>query len=377
MDEALIGRVRQIIDETGEQQRVIAERIGIEPSKLTKSLSGARRFTSLELALLANLGGRTVDWLLTGRPSRSWTFAHRLSTLDSSSANKAGELAVRAVAEYHENLADLGFLPEAKAGRPPAVQDGSFVTAGNALAKWALGHMPRPMLGASMSELMGDVEDVFGVDVIVAELPNGCDGMSYVDEDFKVIVLAQTEVSARQRYTLAHELGHVLAGDAEQSVVRDNVSNRQSSLAERRADVFAASFLAPEDELKTALEKLDSKSEAELCFEFGISPVSLSWRLFNLGLIGEAERTSLARLSSRDVARHVGKTADQLERDRASQVARPPMRLLLGQINAFVAGQATLHPVASMLGIDLETAYDMFAEPRLESPAGNPELADA
>lgn len=50
MDEPVIGRIRQIIDKSGEQQQVIAERIGIDPSKLTKSLSGLRRFTSLELA---------------------------------------------------------------------------------------------------------------------------------------------------------------------------------------------------------------------------------------------------------------------------------------------------------------------------------------
>ncbi len=103
MDEPVIGRIRQIIDKSGEQQQVIAERIGIDPSKLTKSLSGLRRFTSLELALLAQLGGRTVDCLLTGRPSRSWSFAHRISTLEPDTANRAGEQAVRAVAEYHEN----------------------------------------------------------------------------------------------------------------------------------------------------------------------------------------------------------------------------------------------------------------------------------
>lgn len=376
MDEPVIGRIRQIIDKSGEQQQVIAERIGIDPSKLTKSLSGLRRFTSLELALLAQLGGRTVDCLLTGRPSRSWSFAHRISTLEPDTANRAGEQAVRAVAEYHENLEALGFLPARLADRPTLDTPSLYVKSGNALADWALEQMPTTMMGRSNASLISDIETVFGIDVIVGELPDGCDGMSYVDGDLRVIVLASTDVSARQRYTLAHELGHVLAGDADQEVIRERLEQRGTSLAERRADVFAASFLVPAGEVTEALAAHDPPSHERLAFDFGVSPVSMSWRLFNLHLVNDEGRAALARLSSRDVARHLDETAEQLDRDRSSQNERPPMRLLIGQLNAFSAGQATLHPVASLLNMDVDTAYEIFASPAAESPAGNPEVTD-
>ncbi|MFJ1935580.1 hypothetical protein ACIOGZ_23355 [Kitasatospora sp. NPDC088160] len=52
MDAGLIERVRQVIGSTGETQAVMAERIGISPDKLSKSLGGKRRFTSLELLKL-------------------------------------------------------------------------------------------------------------------------------------------------------------------------------------------------------------------------------------------------------------------------------------------------------------------------------------
>ncbi len=376
MDEPVIGRIRQIIDESGEQQQVIAERIGIDPSKLTKSLSGTRRFTSLELALLAQLGGRTVDWLLTGKASRSWSFAHRLSTLEPDTANRAGEQAVKALAEYHENLEALGYLPDRKVDRPTLTAPSSFVRSGNALADWAIAQMPHPMIGADNAALISDIESVFGIDVVIGALPDGCDGMSYVDGDLRVIVLAATDRAARQRYTLAHELGHVLAGDADQEVIRERIDHRSTTLTERRANVFAASFLAPADEVRAALTGDAPVSREQLAFDLRISPISLSWRLLNLHLINDDDRARFARLSSRDVAQAIGKSAEQLERDRMSQTERPPIRLLIGQLNAFNAGQATLHPVASLLNMDIDTAYEIFASPAAESPAGNPEVAD-
>src|SRR5690606_20181129 len=97
-----------------------------------------------------------------------------------------------------------------------------------------------------------------------------------------------------------------------------------------------------------ALAGPDPMTREELAWRLAISPESFSWRLFNLGLIGEAERLRFAQLSSRDIARHLERTAEQLERDRSSQNTRPPMRLLTGQLDAFNAGQATLHPVASL-----------------------------
>ncbi|MFB9649530.1 hypothetical protein [Curtobacterium pusillum] len=44
-----------------------AAAIGIDSTKPSKSLSGRRRFSSLELARVAHVGRRSVDWLITGR----------------------------------------------------------------------------------------------------------------------------------------------------------------------------------------------------------------------------------------------------------------------------------------------------------------------
>lgn len=66
-------RVRQVIGEAGCSQREFARRIVMDPSKLSRSLGGSRRFTVAELARIADAGRVDAAWLLgsgAGRPVR-------------------------------------------------------------------------------------------------------------------------------------------------------------------------------------------------------------------------------------------------------------------------------------------------------------------
>ncbi|MFF3971893.1 TetR family transcriptional regulator C-terminal domain-containing protein [Streptomyces rubiginosohelvolus] len=58
------ARVRQVIDAAGVSGREFARRIVIDPSKLSRSLNGTRRFTAAELARIADIGAVDVGWLL-------------------------------------------------------------------------------------------------------------------------------------------------------------------------------------------------------------------------------------------------------------------------------------------------------------------------
>ena len=57
-------RVRQVIGEAGCSQREFARRIVMDPSKLSRSLGGSRRFTVAELARIADAGAVDAGWLL-------------------------------------------------------------------------------------------------------------------------------------------------------------------------------------------------------------------------------------------------------------------------------------------------------------------------
>lgn len=53
----LAGRVREAIRTSGLAQREISRRIGVEETKLSKSLTGTRKITAEEIVLLATVTG--------------------------------------------------------------------------------------------------------------------------------------------------------------------------------------------------------------------------------------------------------------------------------------------------------------------------------
>jgi AcrR family transcriptional regulator len=65
-DEGLRDRVRTVIREHPDSQRAFAELIGLDATKLSKSLTGTRRFTPAELTRIAEVCHVTVNWLING-----------------------------------------------------------------------------------------------------------------------------------------------------------------------------------------------------------------------------------------------------------------------------------------------------------------------
>ncbi|GGV34749.1 TetR family transcriptional regulator [Streptomyces longisporoflavus] len=63
-DPEVADRVRKVIADAGVTQREFARRVVMDPSKLSRSLGGTRRFTAAELARIADTGGVDAGWLL-------------------------------------------------------------------------------------------------------------------------------------------------------------------------------------------------------------------------------------------------------------------------------------------------------------------------
>ena len=88
----------------------------------------------------------------------------------------------------------------------------------------------------------------------------------------------------RWRWTLAHELGHI--------VMHIDPSN-PARLMEEQADRFAGEFLAPAHELKEQLWNLDFQKLAGLKKYWKISIQALIMRAFHLGAISERQRRNM------------------------------------------------------------------------------------
>lgn len=115
------------------------------------------------------------------------------------------------------------------------------------------------------------------------------DGLAAKAGQLPILVVASNWPGDRQRFTLAHELGHLmlagrLAGDLE---------------AERACNRFAGAFLAPRPALLQELgphrSSIEPKELALLKEEFGLSMAGLLHRAQELGIVSASWRAGQAR----------------------------------------------------------------------------------
>ena len=361
MAQTTSDRVREIIAASGRSQREVAEDIGIDGPKLTKSLKGIRQFSSYELAAIAELGNRTVEWLLTGAEPKRLAFAHRTTLAHSEVLDNPGREYAALVAQRYGDAREMGFLPSPSA-LPAPQRGGGYLVEADYLASVASELLDGQVRRLGWVALIAAIERTFEINVAVEELAEGIDGLSLVDGDTRIIVVAPTDRTGRQRFTLAHELGHVLFGDGGRAVIEEQLF-QSKSMQESRADAFAASFLMPKVEI---LEELGGRTAAEgfldLAWAFGVSPDSMCWRLLNLGLIGDEERARLAGKTLSRVATTLGRLDEHRQRIEASLGARAAARLSDAYIGAYLAGEIGAAPVSEISGLPLETIERLLHE---------------
>ncbi|HQU67736.1 MAG TPA: ImmA/IrrE family metallo-endopeptidase [Albidovulum sp.] len=104
----------------------------------------------------------------------------------------------------------------------------------------------------------------------------------------------------RQRYTIAHEMGHfVMDGvamnradeHAEMSMRREPFTGQEYEARERRADRFAAECLMPKTAVSECMTGFRGRA-CDLARVFGVSESAMRWRLRELGLVLQSEMIS-------------------------------------------------------------------------------------
>ena len=114
------------------------------------------------------------------------------------------------------------------------------------------------------------------------------DGFSYRSAGMPPVFHLNTALPPdRWRWTLAHELGHVVMHTG---LGESDVSPKE---AEQQADIFAGEFLAPEHELKPSLWNLDFQRLAALKLQWKISMQAIVMQAFRLGSINAQQRQNM------------------------------------------------------------------------------------
>ena len=149
---------------------------------------------------------------------------------------------------------------------------------------WNLGGGPIP----DMTELLEER----GIKVFKLSLPRSVDGLTcYVHradgEDVPVVVCSTDKSIERQRFTLAHELGHMVM-EIPTGVPEEKACHR-----------FASAFLVPQDELAREVGRrrfnFGFGEIIEIKRMFGVSAAALVVRMRDLGIVTEATMVSIFR----------------------------------------------------------------------------------
>ncbi len=110
----------------------------------------------------------------------------------------------------------------------------------------------------------------------------------YLNAENKTIFVSPSESPIRQRFTVAHELGHFVLGHGSSDRLITDWSIRytpEQVKKERDANQFAAEVLMPPSALSFLIDKMDITDFGHLCKQLGVSSLSLHNRLQNLGYI--------------------------------------------------------------------------------------------
>lgn len=345
------ARVRELRAQQKLSQTQLGAAVGLDQSAISRIEKGVRPVATHELLDLAEALSTTTGSLLgqsAGTPAL--VLAGRLT--EPAAAHDAVDRAreILEAADLLERVAGPVPAPTPIEVSAPAMR--SPHAHGRQLAKAA-----RSALGlgelAPVPDLVAILEARLGAHVAFEPLPDGTHGLCATIPGATVILVNSTETTGRQRYTMAHELAHLLVGDL---VGAHEVTHADGpkTHGEKRADSFAAHFLGPDDALRTYVgdRAMTPAVVGEVVHYFGLSLQAAGWRLVNAGLITKSERESLMAYGLRGVAAAAGLPDDLSRLPSPEAGRRPPRRLLSHAVDAYERGVIGAGLLADIVGDD-------------------------
>lgn len=350
--QALAERVRAARARARMSQADLARAAGVSQATVSRIETGARGVTLAEADALATALDLPLDTLLYGSGVRERVVVALRAAegqVDRQDAVRPGiellELDERLDAVMREHRQEDVAPPV----RPPAA--GTASARGEQLA---MDLREALQLGAApVADLAELVEEVTGVDVATLPLRD-ISGMCLVDPErtTKLLVVNSTEPAERQRFTLAHELGHLLFGDGAHIDAHDGPSNA----LEARCNEFARNFLIPREAVKAWLTRhghtaapVNEEAISLLAKYFGVATEVVKIQLERMRLRGDVAVPSTPTLATR-----YGWRSEYDVAQRVAQQPKPPRRLVQRATVAFARGLLGARVLADLQGRTIE-----------------------
>ncbi|MEV0793646.1 XRE family transcriptional regulator [Kribbella sp. NPDC050459] len=338
------GRVQQCIRSTFPtiRQQDLAKRVGMTPDAFSRALNDKRAFSSIELALLADVLEADVHWLITGTVD-----PHRVRIAARHEFDHAtGGRSVPGREQDDQELANVALAyrqaypaaDQPSTAPPRTVED------------------LRAALGDNFVRDFADrVEERLGIDVVrIAGLTTD---YSFTVGGRSVILLAARANWFRSNWSMAHELAHLALGHHD---VEDTGNSQEAA-----ANAFAADLLLPREVLSAVdWQSISGHDLARFVWDAGVSCEALIRRLNALQLPVSVEvRKALDAPTQRLLREHLsavpgvtGRSGELpapidliTERMNASAMRRFPLSVQAAHLRRIALGELSPGTLAWML----------------------------
>lgn len=259
--------------------------------------------------------------------------------------------------------------------------------------KYALGNDPI----ADIADFMQLVD----ADFMILDLPDNVDALALRDPvtGATVIGIAKSSVPYRQRFTVAHEIGHFVSNDFESSKIVADDEHPEPGMyvcgkrdhQEVRADTFARNVLCPTDGLKAdqKLGELTGSGDvlaalSHVVRKYQISPQVALIQMRHADLINEAQSDELKGISAPALAARYGWKADYDRAVKVSGLVQPSARLVKDAYRAYEQGIVDLPSIAFAEMSSVDEVKELISASQAQLPplrhdanAQNQDAADA
>ena len=293
----MIGqRIRQARTIAGLSQDQVVQALGERGITLTKAaLSKYERGASVPRASLLKRLGEVLQvpadyFLHEPTVSITWIAFRKRASVGTREQKKVKAVAAERVETYVKlrkslTLEEAAPFPDCS---PFATLDDAEKAAGRMRKAWNLDDLP-------IVSLTGLIEDREGVVVEFEGAGDAVDGLAGIaNGQHAVVIVDPTVADDRKRFTMAHELGHLLM---------DKDAPANETEAERMANRFASAFLVPKavavKELGVKRTRLSLEELKILKLKYGLSMQAWIMRAHECGIIADGHRRFLFDQMSR------------------------------------------------------------------------------
>jgi Zn-dependent peptidase ImmA (M78 family)/DNA-binding XRE family transcriptional regulator len=275
-------------------QEQLAEGVGLDRTAIAKIEAGRRAVNSLELASLARVLGRSVEWFISLPPP----------SVLSRRAERLEEYQDAAVDALIETLArDVELLVELEVLRVPDWERPRLPIRSPEDAERAAG-IARKLMNQPVGVItdLARAAEFLGLYAFSEDLHHeGLDGVYVALETGGVALINGAVPSGRRRFTLAHELGHHFMDDEYATDWAIGESDRDR---ERLINAFAISLLMPRESVSERWQEVDGNEDPRealirIAVEYRVSWSAAASRAANIGLIDQGSRTLLVQQNPR------------------------------------------------------------------------------